>query len=96
MRYHACILEFIWFFLLFLILTLGKLDNNFEAAQRKIRMVKYTHQKISLKWAAHTSTCPLQKGIFGFSIFENSGKIDGMDTHVYKMILKSDVVTFEK
>ena len=39
---------------------------------------------------------PLQKGIFGFSIFENSEKKVGMDTHVYKMILKSDVVTFKK
>ena len=40
--------------------------------------------------------CPVQKGIFGFSIFENNEKKDGMDTHVYKMMLKSDVVTFEK
>ena len=38
----------------------------------------------------------LQKGIFGFSIFENSEKKAGMDTHVYKMMLKLDVVTFEK
>ena len=43
----------------------------------------------------HTSTRPLQKGIFGFAIFENSEKKAGMDTHVYKMTLKSDVVTFK-
>ena len=40
--------------------------------------------------------CPLQKGIFGFSIFQNSEKKAGMDTDVYKMMLKSDVVTFKK
>ena len=40
--------------------------------------------------------CHLQKGIFSFSIFENSEKEAGMDTHVYKMMLKSDVATFEK
>ena len=39
---------------------------------------------------------PLQKVIFGFSIFENNEKNVGMDTHVYKMMLKSDVVAFEK
>ena len=39
---------------------------------------------------------PLQKGIFGFFIFENSEKEVGMDTNVYKNMLKSDVVTFEK
>ena len=39
---------------------------------------------------------PFQKGIFGFSIFENSEKKTRMDTHVYKMMPKSDVVPFEK
>ena len=84
------------FFLLLLKLTLRKPDNNFEVAQRKIRRVKNTHQKISKKYTAHTSTRRLQKCIFGFSIFENSERKAGMDTHVYKMMLKSDVVTFEK
>ena len=77
-------------------LTLRKPDNNFEAAQRKIRKVKNTHPKISQKCTAHTLTHPLQRGIFGFSNFENNEKKDGVDTHVYKMMLKSDVVTFEK
>ena len=45
LRYHACVLAFIWLF--FLKLTLRKPDNNFEATQRKIRRVKYTHPKIS-------------------------------------------------
>ena len=35
------------------------------------------------------------KGVFGFSIFENSEKKAGMETHVYKMKLKSDVATLE-
>ena len=43
-----------------------------------------------------TSSCPLHEGIFGFSIFENKEKKAWTDTHVYKMMLKSDVVTFEK
>ena len=79
------------FFLIHSKITLRKLDNNFEAAKRKIRKVKNTHLKISLKCTAHTSLHPLQKGIFGFSIFENSEKKVGMDTHVYKMMLKSVV-----
>ena len=57
------------FFKLVLKLTLRKPDNNFEAAQRKIRRVKNTHPKISEKYTAHTLTRHLQKGIFGFSIF---------------------------
>ena len=40
--------------------------------------------------------CPIQKAIFGFSIFENIEKKVGVDTHVYKMMLKLNVVTFKK
>ena len=72
---HAFWHSYGFFFKLVLKLTLRKLDNNFKAAQRKICRVKYTHPKISLKYTAHTSTCPLQKGIFGFSIFQKIEKI---------------------
>ena len=58
-----------FFFKLVLKLTLRKPDNNFEAAQRKIRSVKNTHPKFLEKYTADTSTLRLQKGIFGFSIF---------------------------
>ena len=36
-------IHMVFFFKLVLKLTLRKLDNNFEAAQRKIRRVKNTH-----------------------------------------------------
>ena len=39
---------------------------------------------------------PLQKGIFGFLIFVKTEKKAGMETDVYKMMLKSNVVTFKK
>ena len=71
-----------FFFKLILKLTLRKPDNSFEAIQRKICRVKNTHRKICEKYTAHTSTRRLQKGIFGFSIFENSEKKAGMDTCV--------------
>ena len=58
------------FFKLVLKLTPRKPDNNFEAAQRKIRRVKNTHRKISEKYTTHTSMRCLQKGIFGFSILK--------------------------
>ena len=92
---HAFWHSYGFFFKLVLKLTLRKPDNNFEAAQRKIHRVKNTHRKISEKYTARTSMRHLQKGIFGFSIFENSEKKLRW-THMYKMMLKSDVVTFEK
>ena len=79
---HALWHSYRIFLKLILKLTLRKPDNNFEAAQRKICRVKNTHQKICEKYTAHTSTHCLQKGIFGFPIFENSEKKAGMDTRV--------------